>query len=230
MVFGDDLPITITDDPSIDSHMVEAVAARRDCYYNRPDVPLGHFAGDIQTFIDALELADQKGADIAIKMSQRCMVAHKDLRAIIEAKFRNPLTAIVMPGRPNPNFIRVGHQQFARFPILTDMVFMRREHVSSRTIKDEYEAQLAKGKEYHDCFVEVFFDRLRNNQYRDRVELCEEITNHRGGQPPYYIRRYQNLPEHYTQMAERFGIHRTGTWELEERHKLQRGYNPRPQF
>lgn len=231
MVFGAHLPIVVRDDPSIDSHMVEAVAAKRDCYYARTDVPLGHFAGDVQTFIDALALAEQDGADIAIKMSQRCVVAHPDLRAIVERVFlENENTAIVMPGRPNPNLIRVGHQQFARFPCLTDMVFMRTSAIKPEVIKEAYEEQVAKGKEYHECFVEVFFDRLRTGPYNGRVRLLEEITNHKGGRPCYYLRRYQNRPEEYSTLAERFGIRRSGPWELAERHKLQRGYNPRPQL
>lgn len=230
-VFGNDLPIVITDDLSVDSHKVAEVAAKRDCYYKRSDVPLGHFAGDVQTFLDALALAEVEEADVAIKMSQRCIVAHPDLRGIIEGRFSsNENLAMVLPGRPNPNLIRVGHQQFARFPILTDMVFMRTSAMKPETIKEEYEKQVQNGKAYHDCFVEVFVDRLRTGPLNGRVELLEIITNHKGGIKPYYLRRYQNRPEEYAQLADMFGIKRTGVWELGERHKLQRRYDPRPKL
>lgn len=84
--FGN-IPIVIRDDRSTESHLIEHVAANRDCYYICQPTPLGHFAGDVQAFIDALALAESEGADIAIKLSQRAAVAHPDIRAVIETYF-----------------------------------------------------------------------------------------------------------------------------------------------
>jgi len=229
-VFGGDLPIVIRDDRSTVSSQIELIAAKRDCFYACNEVPLGHFAGDVQAFIDALALGEECNVDIAIKMSQRAMVAHPDLKTHMIRRFQdNPGAAAVMAGRPNPNLIRVGHQQFARFPILTDIVFMRVGAIAPDMIKSAYEDQVRQGKAYIDSFVEVFWDRLRNGPLSDKVILAEELTNHRGGQPPLYLRRYQNRPEEYAGRAQHFGI--TGTpWDLGERAKMVKGYNPRPRL
>lgn len=231
-VFGADLDIVIRDDPSPDSARIEQMAAKRDCFYRTTASPLGHFGGDVQTFIDALALAEAVDADIAIKVSQRFMVVGTEVRPIVQGRFTaDPNLLVVMPGRPNPNFIRQGHQQFARFPILTDIVFMRADKkvMTPELIKGTYEAQLRGGTQYADTFVEVFWDKLRHGVLKDRVHLAPELTDHRGGQPPLFFRRYQNRPEEYKRAAMQFGI--TGEpWELGERAKMTRGYNPVPRM
>lgn len=228
-VFGPDLDIVICDDRSQDTSRNEAVAERRGCYFKTTDTPRGHFAGDVQAFMDALALAQAVGADVAIKMSQRAVVAHRDLSPIIESKFaadRNCLA--VMSGRPNPKRIRPGHQQYARFPLLTDIVFMRvGGMLTPEFIKAEYEQQVKDGKKYWDAFVEVFWDRLRTTQLNGRIHLAHELTDHRAGSPPLFLRRYQNSESEYLSLASRFGI-TSGPWLLDERAKLTKGYNPRP--
>jgi len=230
-VFGNDLPIVICDDRSQDSSRNEQVAERRDCYFKSDDTPRGHFAGDVQAFMDALSLAEGLGADIAIKMSQRAMVASRDLQAIVEAKFTtDPNCLAVMAGRPNPKRIRPGHQQYARFPLLTDIVFMRvGKELTADFIKAEYEKQVREGTKYWECFVEVFWDRLRTTTLNGRIHLSQELTDHRGGMAPLYLRRYQNTEAEYLARAQRYGITVTG-WQLGERAKLTKSYDPRPRL
>lgn len=230
-VFGNDLPIVVVDDKSQDTHRNEAVATRRDCYFKTGDSPRGHFAGDIQAFMDAVSLGEALGADIAIKMSQRAMVSHRDLRPIIEGKFiTDPNCLAVMAGRPNPKRIRSGHQQYARFPLLTDIVFMRiGGPLTADFIKEEYEKQVREGSHYWECFVEVFWDRLRTTGLNGRIHLAHELTEHRGGMAPLYLRRYQNTDAEYAALAARYGI-TSGPWLLDERVKLTSGYDPRPRL
>jgi len=228
--FGGDVPIVIRDDRSVESAKIEQVAATRDCYYACTDVPLGHFAGDVQAFIDALVLADNESADVAIKLSQRACVAHPDLKGIIEGYFqRNPEIAVLMAGRPNPHLTKEGHKNFARFPILTDIVFMRRGAISPEDIKLGYEDGVRNSTKYHDSFVEVFWDRLRNGRLAGKVLPIPELTDHRNGQPRLYLRRYQCNEHEYISRATALGI--TGErWDLGERSKMMRGYNPRPRL
>lgn len=227
-VFGPDLPIVICDDLTKESPYIERIAARRDCYYQLNEVPLGHFQGDIQAFISALCLAQSEGAEIAIKMSQRCCIVHPDVRTKIETTFsQNPALAVICPGRPNPSFIRQGHQQFARFPILTDVFFMRASAITPEFIKDEYMNQVKNGKAYYDCFVEVFWDRIREGALKNRFHLEPILTDARWGMHPYVLRRYQSGVADYSKLAERFQI-AAGIWDLGERAKMVRGYDPRP--
>ena len=230
-VFGKDLPIVICDDKSQDTQQNESVATRRDCYFKTGDVPRGHFAGDIQAFMDAISLAEAVGADIAIKMSQRSMVSHLDLHTVIESKFTfDPNCLAVMAGRPNPRLIRQGHQQYARFPLLTDIVFMRiGKELTADFIKEQYENQVKSGSKYYDCFVEVFWDRARTNYLNGKVHLAPELTDHRPGMAPLYLRRYQNGESEYLSRAGRYGIS-SGHWLLGERSKLTQKYDPRPKL
>lgn len=230
--FGEDLEIVVRDDPSRDSPAIERMAERRNCFYRTSAAPLGHFGGDIQTFIDALALAEAVDADIAIKVSQRFMVASPNVRTIVQGRFQSdPNLMVIMPGRPNPNFIRQGHQQFARFPLLTDIVFMRadRKLLTPELIKGSYEEQVRRGSQYTDCFVEVFWDKLRHGPLKDRVHLAPELTDHRGGQPPLFLRRYQNRTDEYKRLAMMFDI-TAEPWDLGERANMQRGYNPVPRL
>lgn len=227
-VLGKDTPVVVCDDYSQDSPQIERVAAKRDCFYMRNDVPLGHFQGDVQAFIHALSLAEVEKRDIALKLSQRCSICSPDVKAIVEAAFlADDKISVVCPGRPDPRRIRKGHEQFARFPILTDIVFMKANSVSPEFIKEAYLQQVRNGKAYHDCFVEVFFWNLKEKQMPNRVHLCPALTDHRGGQPPLYLRRYQNTQLDYQRYGDRYGIHPVA-WELEERVKLTKRYDPRP--
>ena len=227
-VFGKDTPVVICDDYSQDSPAIEKVAAKRDCYYKVNQVPLGHFQGDIQAFMHALALAEVEHCDVALKLSQRCSVVSPDVRTIVGGTFlSNPKVSVVCGGRPDPRRIRQGHEQFARFPILTDIVFMRTNAITPEFIKEAYLDQVRNGRAYHDCFVEVFWWNLKEKKLPDAVYLHEALTNHRGGQPPLYLRRYQNTSNDYQRHADRFGI-RPPVWELGERAKLTKRYDPRP--
>lgn len=228
-VFGNDLPIVIRDDRSQDTPAIEAIASRRDCYFRTSDVPLGHFGGDVQTFIDALALGEHEGCDVAIKMSQRAMVAHPDLRSVIESKFQDDRVSMVIAGRPDVRRIREGHKQFGRFPCLSDIVFMRVATVKPEFFKESYEEQVRNGKAYHDCFVELFLHNLANGPLKDHVLLAPELTEHRAGMPPLYLRRYQNPVSDYIRLAKNFGIYRD-EWELQERANMTQRYDPRPKI
>lgn len=228
-VFGPDIEVVIRDDRSTDSPLIEQVASKHSCYYMCDEVPLGHFAGDVQACIDALALGETMEADICIKMSQRAVVKDPKLKEIIEAEFRNPEIVAVLPGRPNPNKIRQGHQQYARFPVLTDMIFIRTGAITADDVKHEYEKQVKNGQKYYDCFVEVFWDKLRNERFPGMIKLLPEITDHAGGQPHLYLRRYQNTKEQYQELAESCGID-ASNWDLRERAAIMRRYNPRPRM
>ena len=227
-VLGKDTPVVVCDDYSQDSPAIERIAAKRDAYYKCNQVPLGHFQGDIQAFMDGLSLAEVENRDIALKLSQRCSICSPDIRAVVEGAFnQDPKISVVCPGRPDPRRIRQGHEQFARFPILTDIVFMRSSAITPEFVKEAYLEQVRNGRKYHDCFVEVFWWNVKEKKMPNRVHLCEALTNHRGGQAPLYLRRYQNSQADYQRYAERYGI-RPSLWELGERAKLTKRYDPRP--
>ena len=228
-VFGADLPIVITEDPSPSTSRVMEIAGENDCYIHVSEQPLGHFQGDVQTYLDALALASQTQADIAIKVSQRFFVVDPRLREMISTKFEaDPNLAVVCPGRPNPNLIRTGHKQFARFPLLTDIFFMRRSHIDPDFVKAQYEKQVKEGRQYWDCFVELFWERIRNGSLNGRVHLAPELTDHRGAEPKLYIRRYQDSQSDYLRLAQYFKV--TGSWQLGERASLDKRYDPRPRL
>jgi hypothetical protein len=230
-ILGPDVSVCIRDDRSERSAEIKDIAAKHDCYYMSDDVPLGHFAGDVQASIDALALAEVEGADIAVKMSQRTVLKDPDLRADIEARFENPETWAVIAGRPNPNKIKDGHKQYARFACLTDILFMRPSGISAETIKQEYERQVKNGKKYYDCFVELFWHRLATDRFPGRIQMIPSLTDHVGGKPRLYLRRYQNTPEDYQRLAEENGIaSHLKEWDLRERVRMVRRYDPRPRI
>ena len=232
-ILGPDISVCIRDDRSERSPEIRDIAAKHDCFYMSDDVPLGHFAGDVQASIDALALAEVEGADIAVKMSQRTVLKSPDIKAIIEAWFNRKEKEIwaAIPGRPNPNKIRDGHKQYARFACLTDILFMRPSGLTAETIKQEYERQVKNGNKYYDCFVELFWHKMATDRFPGKIEMVSSITDHVGGKPHLYLRRYQNTPEDYQRLAEENGIDSSlRDWDLRERVKMVRRYDPRPRI
>jgi len=232
-VFGNDLPVTIRDDRSPETTLAKAVAAKHQCYFHTNETPVGHFQGDMQCYLDSLALAKAVGADVAIKVSQRFMIIHPKVKEIVEQRFAaNPNLAAIFPNRPDPRLIHRGHTKFARFAMLTDVAFMKVSVITAEWLKAAYEKQISEAKQYHDQFVEVFWDSIRNTALQNRIHLAPEITDHSGRHPHYFLRRYQNLPAEYLSAAERFGVPdaRHKPWSLGERASLTKGYDPRPRF
>jgi hypothetical protein len=225
---GKDVPIVITEDTSGSTTAVEAMAARRDCYLDALNPPMGHFHGDIQTSINALALAAASGADIAVKLSQRFCIVSEEVNAVVTKAFKaDPALAIICPGRPNPNWIRKGHQQFSRFAILTDVMFMRASLVDPEMIATEYANQLRSSQNYHDCFAEIFWHRVCEGVLGGHYWKCPQITDHSSGRLFMFLRRYQNSPSDYQRIADVFQLGRH-VWDLRERANMTKNYDPRP--
>lgn len=222
--FGADTPILISDDVSERSPEIESIAAKRECHYWRSTGRMNHFAGDFQAVMNALTFAQQEGAEIAVKVSQRLWVLSPKIRERAEAIFADDNIAIALPGRPKKEQI-VGAKSFHAYAYLTDIIFMRPRDFNADTMRVYYQTRFRNGRKIWDCFVETAFIDLVNRQFATRHRVFEELTDVNGGEP-LFLRRYCTTHQQYAKAASKFGI--AGYFPTNEWKSLQRNYNPRP--
>lgn len=222
--FGPDTPILISDDVSERSPEIEAIAAKRDCHYWRSSGRMNHFAGDFQSVMNGLTFAQQEGADIAVKVSQRLWVLSPKIRELAEAIFADDNIAIALPGRPKKEQI-IGAKSFHAYQYLTDIIFMRPRDFNADTMRVYYQTRFRNGRKIWDAFVECAFADMVSKQFANRHRVFEELTDVNGGDP-LFLRRYCTTHQQYAKAASKFGIgghFPTGEWK-----SIQRNYDPRP--
>lgn len=227
-VFGSDVPILISDDLSPESAGIKALAEKYGCHYVVTSQRAFHFQGDWQHIINSIAFAKSIGADFSVKISQRLIILHGDILKVVDQHFDDPTVAISLPGRPAKHSI-TGSQGFNVYPFLTDVMFMRTSEFDPGELKRRYESKLINSKNYWDSLVEFMVNDLVMTDYRDRHRVHNELTEHIGGPPHKFLRRYQNQPQDYVNAALSVGLDyrffQTGEWR-----QLDHKYDPRPRM
>lgn len=223
-----DVPILISDDRSPESAAMERLAEELECDYTCPDKRRSHFSGDFQSFINGLVFALEIGADVVLKLSQRCIPVLPEFRTAMEQAFEDERCQVVLPGQLNPQQIaRPGARFYRKFGLLTDIVAMRADAISPEELLRVYRER-NRGKPA-DSFSETTFGALLESNFRGpRHRLLDEWTHHRPGQPKLYLRKSQSSASDYQQVALMEGL-KEFNWDLREWIQMEgkNGYKPK---
>lgn len=226
-VFGQDLPILLSDDKSDESPVIESLAAKYDCSYCVSDSRRFHFAGDFQAIVSSIQFAKQCGADIACKVSQRFIIVAPVIKECVERYFADPNIAIAIPGTP-PSIQVYTSKMWSRFPFLTDCVFCRTEAVSPELLRDFYETSWKSSGSPNACIPEMVFGGLINGgPMQGRAVRFLELTEHNPDRPKWFHRRCQSYTQEYRKHANSLGL--DSHYALSEWKTMDRAYAPRPQ-
>lgn len=232
-VFGDNVPIILSDGRSDNSAKVEELAEKYGCAYVGEAVNRGHFAGCAQNAVVAPAFARHVGADIAVKINQRLVLLDPETPAKVSEIFKDGTIDLALPGTPHPDSLLTS-KFFARFPYLVDIIFMRASAFDPEWLKVTYETQWQTGQKQIDSYTEMFWSNICSySSFKDRVKVIDWLTNHgekpHGEKPFRYLRKAQNSPADFSMVAREFGMpdhlhYSTGEWG-----SLVKGsYNPLP--
>jgi hypothetical protein len=222
-VFGEDVPILLSDDRSQESGAIEQIARTHGCSYMCPPHRRSHTSGDLQAFINGAAFATQVGADVAVKLSQR-LIPLEGIQSMLLDPFKEQDKWIVVPGQPKLiSFARASAKFFNKFTILTDVVAWRPEKVTAQMLRDAYVAQCQNAKQRSDQFIEVFWGGLVQERFKDHSVTVDELANPPLGQPKVYMRKAQTGQHEYHNLAATHGI--KGPFEVAEwAHMEQKAY------
>lgn len=225
-LFGHDLPILVSDDRSPLSQRIEQIAKMNRCGFYCSKIRRHHFCGDMQSLINSVSFAKSVGAEWAIKVSQRLVMHSEQLRPHIDKYLTDPKVLIALPGSPDPT--RSRSPGFAKYPFLTDVVFLRASEIDGNFLREYYESHWKNGKRYFDSFVELTIHDLIRGPWSGRHQVIHELTNHPPSGPKFFLRRYQNHSGEYERLAAELGVNahgfRTEEWKTLERET----YSPAP--
>lgn len=202
-----DVPVLISDDASSESDAIKSIADAHSCDYCCSEKRRGHFANDMQTFINALIFGRELGVDIVIKCSQRLIPVQPRLLEPMFKAFSNPECQIVLPGRINRNQIsRPSARFYGRFGILSDLVAMRVGCIEPDELLSIYRHRNTNGKP-SDSFSETTLGTLLATHFAgNRHRILDEWTNHRQGHAKLYLRKSQSSSSDYCQIAAMEGL------------------------
>lgn len=210
-----DSPILVSDDSSPESGYIKAVAAGHDAQYLCSRVRKGHFAADMQSFVNALAFAKAVGADVAVKVSQRFIFRKAEAIEAISEAFSDPNILVVTPGQPKVGALGNGKPVgFGAFTCLSDIVAIRVGCISPAEMLQMYRERLLREKVPWGSFLECLIDEFHHMRFPGRTVKLDAITNHQNIEDPCYLRRYQNGSQQYQALAETHGL--IGRWPLDE--------------
>lgn len=225
-LFGCDLPILVSDDRSHLTPQIEAVSKRYGCAFFGSKIRRHHFCGDMQSLINSVSFAKQVGAEWAIKVSQRLILHNPNLRPHIEKYISQPNVIIALPGSPDPT--RSRSPGFAKYPFLTDVIFLKASEMEANFLREYYERHWKHGTNYFASFVEGTVHDLIRGPWSGRHAVFHELTNMPPGPERLYLRRYQNAAGEYGRLAAELGLSLSG-FDVSEWKALERGtYSPAP--
>jgi len=189
-------PILISDDPSVESEHIRAVADEYGCTYRCPTKRRGHFSGDMQGIINSVAFGQACKADVAIKVSQRFVFRKPEAIGSIIKCFEDENIMAATPGKPR---VTNGSNGFGAFGTLSDVLMIRVGSVSPEELLQIYRGRLMREQVPWRAFIECFADSLHSVKFPGRTRKIEELTNHSGD--PIYLRRYQNSESQYRALA-----------------------------
>lgn len=208
--------VLVSDDHSAESGHIEKAALERSAEYRGSRVRRSHFAGDLQSFVNAIAFAEAAGADVAVKISQRFILRKPEVVTAIMDAFSDPNILVVTPGQPKVSFgFGKPTNGFGAFTVLSDIVAIRVGCISPTELLHLYRGRLVREKVPWASFLECTIDDMCQNRFPGRTIKLEAITNQQDLEDPLYLRRYQNSEEQYRNLAATHGIggrFPTGEW------------------
>lgn len=207
-----DSPILVCDDPSPESLGIRSHAEQHMATYDVARKRRGHFAGDFQSLVSALVFAQSRGADVAVKVSQRFIFRRPESIEAIQRAFTDPNIMVATPGQPVVNGVNRATKGFGQFTTLSDVVAIRVGAISPEEMLHMYRQKLLTDRAPWGSFIECAVDMLHSTKFPGRTVKIEELTN---PQPdPFYLRRYQAHEGQYRELALEHGWN--GRFPVEE--------------
>lgn len=229
------VPILVSDDLSEQSAEIRSVAERHECDYVCSDRRRGHFAADMQTFINGLVFCREIGADVVIKCSQRVIPVVPALLDPMFSAFSDPVCQICLPGQMSRNQIaRPGSRFLAKFGVLSDLVAIRCEALPPEELLAIYReragAESVGKRPISDSFAETTLGYLIDKKFPgQKSKILNEWSNHRPGHVKLYLRKSQSHPSEYNQVAQMEALSGdASTYDLREWLLIeQKNYRPK---
>ncbi len=202
-----DCPVLVADDRSENSDQIKALAEQFGCAFCGSTIQRGHFAGDMQTVIAGLSFAEQEGADILLKLSQRLVPILPVFRDYIETPFADERINIVVPGKISANQIQLPQSKFySGFGILTDVIAIRVGSITPEQLLRKYTENFKYGRFSPNVLVEVFFGQLLATHFAKAAFVSPALANHTPMEPCAFLRKATNDPKSYEMIAKMHGL------------------------
>lgn len=224
-IFGNDVPILVSDDHSVKSPAMHWLAGKYGAEYIGSSARRNHFAGDAQAAINALAFAKANDCEVAVKLSQRVVLTDPDARATLLKPFENGYH-LAMPGRLNVNKLRPEHRMYASFMYLTDLVAVRVSELSAEELMRRYQEKVKSCATRTDAYVERLFLELARKEFDGKTWVYPEYTDHYPGQPCKFLRKCQNDQIQYQKLGHTKGIH--GMFSVSDWRFIDPDYRPHP--
>lgn len=227
-VFGNDVPILVSDDRSVNSGAIEEIAYKYGCSYLCTRIRKSHFAGDLQSVLNSIVFARSQNCDVAVKISLRLILLDPSLKDLFTDRFKNHICNMILPSKVRPNqLIRRESTTFSMLPCLTDIVLLRANAVEPQELIDLYRHKCTNEKAPHASLIEALFTDLWHGKFRDKTHIEDAISVHQPNQPHRFLRKAQNNRLEYLDHARKLGI--TGEFITDEWSKhLGVNYFPKP--
>jgi hypothetical protein len=200
-------PVLVSDDRSSNSDEIKKLAEDFGCSHICSSVKRGHFAGDIQSIISGLSFAEQEGAEILMKLSQRLVPVLPVFRDYIETPFADDRINIVVPGKISANQINYPNSKFlSGMGILTDVIAIRVGSITPEQLRQKYVANFKYGRFSSNLLVEVFFGELLATHFAGASFVSPALANHKPFEPCVFLRKATNDPRAYAMVAKMHGL------------------------
>lgn len=221
-VWGDSVPILISDDLSHLSPDIRAWCDDNGVAYLCSPSRRSHFGGDITALINSVVFAESCECDYSLKLSQRMIPIAAGFREALERAMENPEVMMCVPGSPlQQQIARPASAFYARFGSLTDAVAFRTGAITGQKIRDTYADAFNSAKSRNDGLVEVVVARIASECFPNGHVKLPEWTVHRPMQPKLFLRKSQSTHEEYEKVAKEVGIP-TGQFDLREWLQIER--------
>lgn len=226
-VFGESVPILISDDWSVNSAKIEDVARKHSAAFIGSRKRKNHFAGDLQGVINSLAFAKSVGADVAVKISLRLILLDPKLKDVFTEKFSSG-TNMIVPCKVKPDqLIRRESITFSLMPLLSDIIMLRVGCIEPQELIDLYRKKVTTERAPYASLIEALICDLHFGRFNQTSYLSDELGRHQPGMPHRFLRKCQNNRVEYIDLARSLGIE--GEFRTEEWSRIQGVlYQPRP--
>lgn len=202
-----DCPVLVCDDKSDKTDEIKALAEEHGAAFYGSSIRRGHFSGDIQSAVCGLEFAQQEGAEIMLKLSQRLVPVLPKFRNFIEDPFKDPQVNIVVPGRISASQIRLpASKWFSGFGLLTCVYAIRVGSITPQQFLKNYTDAFIHGRFSANVLVEVSIGRLLATHFKNSAHVSMDLADHKPMEPFVFLRRQQCDPLAYQRVAAMHGL------------------------
>lgn len=224
-----DASVIISDDKSERSDDIKTLAEEFGCAFCASTIRRGHFGGDVQSTVNGIAFAEQEGADIVLKLSQRLVPVLPQFREFIEKPFVDPKVNIIVPGRISQGQIRLPQSKFfGSFGVLSDVFAIRVGSISAKEFLDGYVQNMKFGRFAAQLLCEVYLGQLLATVFSNSAYISMDLANHKPSSQMVFLRKAQCDPNAYQMVANFHGL-TGGHYPCEEYGVMEgRGYLSRP--